>query len=130
MIVDRIGVLFELYAALLDGGAGAAFIGGSLVPKGGQNPMEPALFGVKVVHGPYMFNFPDTGRMDALGVAQVARDADELGAAWLSAVNSEESARTRRASREYFASVGGAVQRSWNVIRPYLESDNTRRNRQ
>ncbi len=52
LLVDAIGPLFGLYSL-----AKVAFVGGSLVPKGGQNPMEPASFGVPVLFGPHMENF-------------------------------------------------------------------------
>ena len=35
------------------------FIGGSLIKHGGQNPIEPAKFGLKIIHGPYVQNFKD-----------------------------------------------------------------------
>jgi 3-deoxy-D-manno-octulosonic-acid transferase len=37
--------------------ASVAFIGGSLVPSGGHNPLEPAQFGVPIIMGPYYENF-------------------------------------------------------------------------
>jgi 3-deoxy-D-manno-octulosonic-acid transferase len=113
-VVDKIGMLFELYAA-----ADAAFVGGSLVSKGGQNPMEPALFGIQVTHGPDMADFPDTARMDALGAALTVRCAAQLAKAWLCAL--EVKAKTKQACESYFASVGGAALRSWDVVRKYLE---------
>ena len=36
-----------------------AFIGGSLIKHGGQNPIEPAKFGLKILHGPNVHNFND-----------------------------------------------------------------------
>jgi len=36
-----------------------AFVGGSLVEKGGHNPLEPAALGVPVVMGPHIFNFQE-----------------------------------------------------------------------
>jgi 3-deoxy-D-manno-octulosonic-acid transferase len=113
-VVDKIGILFELYAV-----ADAAFVGGSLVPKGGQNLMEPALFGTQATHGPNMNNFPDTGRMDALGAAYTVCNAAQLAKTWLRAP--ETDARTRQACEKYFASVGGAALRSWGVIQESLE---------
>ncbi len=53
ILLDEIGPLFETYAQ-----AQVAFVGGSLVPKGGQNPLEPAAFKVPVLFGPHMENFP------------------------------------------------------------------------
>jgi 3-deoxy-D-manno-octulosonic-acid transferase len=117
-VVGKIGVLFELYSV-----ADAAFVGGSLVPKGGQNIMEPALFGIPLTHGPYMDSFPDAARMDALGAAQTVENADQLAETWLRALDPAERSRFQRASREYFASVGGAGLRSWDVIEGFLHSD-------
>jgi 3-deoxy-D-manno-octulosonic-acid transferase len=113
-VVDKIGVLFELYAV-----ADGAFVGGSLVSKGGQNLMEPAMFGIQVTHGPDMSNFPDAGRMDVLGAAHTVRSASQLAEAWLRAPKT--TAETRQACEKYFASVGGAGLRSWDVVQKYIE---------
>jgi 3-deoxy-D-manno-octulosonic-acid transferase len=52
LLVDTVGELSSLYSL-----AKVAFVGGSLVPHGGQNPLEPARFGVPVLMGPHMENF-------------------------------------------------------------------------
>jgi 3-deoxy-D-manno-octulosonic-acid transferase len=39
--------------------AGAALVGGSLVPHGGQNPLEPARLGCPILLGPHVWNFAD-----------------------------------------------------------------------
>jgi 3-deoxy-D-manno-octulosonic-acid transferase len=51
-IGDTMGELLIFYAA-----ADIAFVGGSLVEKGGQNPLEPAAVGLPILTGPYTFNF-------------------------------------------------------------------------
>lgn len=51
-IGDTMGELLIFYAA-----ADVAFVGGSLVEKGGQNPLEPAAIGLPILTGPYTFNF-------------------------------------------------------------------------
>ncbi|MCL2009340.1 MAG: 3-deoxy-D-manno-octulosonic acid transferase [Synergistaceae bacterium] len=117
MVVNRIGALFDLYARVSEGGAGGAFVGGSLVPKGGQNPMEPALFGVQATHGPDMSDFPDMGRMDASGASLEVRNAEELAEAWLTATNPDARDEVKRACKNYFASIGGAGTRSWEIIK-------------
>lgn len=53
-IADSMGELKLLFAA-----ADVAFVGGSLVPVGGHNVLEPALVGVPVIFGPEMFNFKE-----------------------------------------------------------------------
>ncbi|MGD0089905.1 MAG: 3-deoxy-D-manno-octulosonic acid transferase, partial [Planctomycetota bacterium] len=52
LLVDTVGELKGMYKA-----ADVAFVGGSLVPHGGQNVMEPCGLGVPVLHGPHMHNF-------------------------------------------------------------------------
>ncbi len=54
VIVDRTGELFQIFSL-----ATAVFIGGSLVPKGGQNILEPASWGKMVLFGPSMEDFRD-----------------------------------------------------------------------
>jgi len=49
LVVDNLGQLLRLYAA-----ADVAFVGGSLLPFGGHNPLEPASYGLPVLFGPYM----------------------------------------------------------------------------
>ena len=59
-----------------------AFVGGSLVPLGGQNILEPCALGVPVVFGPHMFNFPDISRWTIKEKAgKMVRDTEELVAA-------------------------------------------------
>jgi 3-deoxy-D-manno-octulosonic-acid transferase len=54
LVIDRVGELRRFYGACQ-----VAFIGGSLVPHGGQNPLEPLVAGIPVIFGPYMANFKD-----------------------------------------------------------------------
>ena len=54
VILDTIGELAQLYQI-----ATAVFVGGSLVPAGGHNILEPALFGKSIVFGPHMENFTE-----------------------------------------------------------------------
>lgn len=51
-LLDSIGDLASVYSL-----ASVAFVGGSLVPEGGHNPLEPAQFAVPIVMGPYTENF-------------------------------------------------------------------------
>lgn len=73
---DSMGELLLFYAA-----ADVAFVGGSLVPVGGHNVLEPALLGLPVVFGPHMFNFAEASRqlLEAQAAWQVA-DTGELAA--------------------------------------------------
>ncbi|HUX07551.1 MAG TPA: tetraacyldisaccharide 4'-kinase [Acidobacteriota bacterium] len=69
ILIDTIGLLRPLYHL-----ATAAFIGGSLIPHGGQNPLEACAAGVPVVFGPHMSNFREIARqvLDRKAGKQVA----------------------------------------------------------
>lgn len=77
VIVDTIGHLKDIYAA-----ADLVFIGGSLIKKGGQNPIEAASRGKAVIFGPHMFNFREVaGMFVERGAAIQVKDEGELGMA-------------------------------------------------
>lgn len=79
-IVDTVGELGLVYRL-----APLAFVGGSLVPHGGQNPAEPARLGRAVAAGPWTANFADTvALLEAGGALTVVADAQALGD-WLDA---------------------------------------------
>jgi len=81
-LLDTIGELARAYRA-----SAVAFIGGSLAPTGGHNPLEPAVWGVPVLSGPHIHNFVEVyDEMTAAGAARLVSDGDELAAAlvhWL-----------------------------------------------
>jgi 3-deoxy-D-manno-octulosonic-acid transferase len=74
LVVDTTGDLMSFYAA-----ADVVFVGKSLCEHGGQNPIEPALFGKAIVVGPNMENFPSVmdDFISAKALRQV-RDSQEL----------------------------------------------------
>jgi 3-deoxy-D-manno-octulosonic-acid transferase len=69
VLLDTIGELASVYSI-----ASVAFVGGSLVPAGGHNPLEPAQFGVPIVMGPHYANFraitEDLLAQDAIRIAE------------------------------------------------------------
>lgn len=73
LLVDSIGELSSLYAL-----ADIAFVGGSLVPRGGHNIIEPAQYGVAIVVGPYTENFRDIVALFQLRDAVRVVNANEL----------------------------------------------------
>ncbi len=73
-LLDTIGELARAYKA-----AAVAFVGGSLAPTGGHNPLEPAVWGVPVLSGPHVYNFSEVyDEMTAAGAARLVADGDEL----------------------------------------------------
>ncbi|MBN1662612.1 MAG: 3-deoxy-D-manno-octulosonic acid transferase [Deltaproteobacteria bacterium] len=74
IIVDVIGELFRIYSL-----AAMVYCGGSLVPKGGQNILEPAAWGKVVFFGPHMEDFQDEKTLlEASGAGITIRDGNEL----------------------------------------------------
>lgn len=74
VVINRIGYLSRLYPI-----AEIAYVGGSLVPKGGQNPIEPAMAAKPILFGPDMSDFPDIAPelVEADGARMVA-DGDDI----------------------------------------------------
>jgi 3-deoxy-D-manno-octulosonic-acid transferase len=121
LLLDSIGELAALYAL-----ADIAFVGGSLVPRGGHNIIEPARHGVAIVVGPHTENFRDVvaqfaGR-NALRI--VARD--KLAPTWLEllANDSERRALGQRA-RETVGLQMGATARTLNALQELLAASKT-----
>jgi 3-deoxy-D-manno-octulosonic-acid transferase len=73
-IGDTMGELLSFYAA-----SDIAFVGGSLVERGGQNPLEPAAVGLPLLTGPYTFNFEIiTQQLKERGIEIEVNNAQEL----------------------------------------------------
>jgi 3-deoxy-D-manno-octulosonic-acid transferase len=78
--------------------AGIAFIGGSIVPSGGHNPLEAALLDCAVLHGPDMSNCAAIARdLATAGAALTVRNAEEFAAA-LARLLADPAERARRAA--------------------------------
>jgi 3-deoxy-D-manno-octulosonic-acid transferase len=74
LLLDTLGELMQFYAA-----SDVAFVGGSLVPVGGHNLLEPAAIGIPVLTGPHQFNSPQVAAvLRELGAAVLVRDSSEL----------------------------------------------------
>jgi 3-deoxy-D-manno-octulosonic-acid transferase len=78
--------------------AGIAFIGGSMVPSGGHNPLEAALLDCAILHGPDMSNCAAIARdLATAGAALTVRDAEEFAAA-LARLLADPAERARHAA--------------------------------
>jgi 3-deoxy-D-manno-octulosonic-acid transferase len=79
LLLDSIGELASLYRV-----ADGAFVGGSLVPSGGHNILEPAAFGKVPVFGPSMENFAEiASRFVSAGAAIQVQSPEDVGVAWI-----------------------------------------------
>ncbi len=115
VLADSVGELAVLYAA-----ADAAFVGGSLVPIGGHNLLEPAALGLPVLTGPYQSNAQDIARLLVQqGAALQVADAQELAAALARLLaDPEERRRIGAIGRHIVESNRGSVARLLDLIEP------------
>jgi 3-deoxy-D-manno-octulosonic-acid transferase len=120
VLLDTIGDLSAVY-----GVAEVAFIGGSLVRRGGHNPLEPAQFGVPVVMGPSFENFRDVvGKMMAEDGIRIVQDKDELEAALIELLTDREAARAMgERGRRVFEQQQGATGRAVAALAGLLRDE-------
>ena len=113
VLVDTIGDLAAVY-----GVADAAFVGGSLVQKGGHNPLEPAQFGVPVVMGTSFENFRDVvTKLQEAGGIRMVNDEVELGGVVADLLGDRAEAKAiGEAGRRVFEEQQGATERSVQAI--------------
>jgi 3-deoxy-D-manno-octulosonic-acid transferase len=94
LLLDSVGELAGLYAL-----ADAVFVGGSLVPAGGHNILEPAIAGRAPVFGPSMENFKEmAARFREAGAGLEVAGARELAAAWAGLLRDPEERERRGAA--------------------------------
>jgi len=117
VLLDTIGDLAAVY-----GMAEVAFVGGSLIAKGGHNPLEPARFGVPVVMGPSYENFRDiVGKMRGAEAIRVVENGTELKTAFRELLCDRELAtamgeRGRRVFEEQQGATARTVEALMKVI--------------
>lgn len=113
LLVDTLGELSGLYAM-----AGAAFVGGSLVPIGGHNVLEPAAAGVPVLFGPHTQHVAEPARaLLSAGAALRVDDSRALGSAFTLLCGDRERARAMGAAgRAVVSRNGGALLRTVELV--------------
>jgi 3-deoxy-D-manno-octulosonic-acid transferase len=118
VLLDTIGELASVYSL-----ASVAFVGGSLIPAGGHNPLEPAQFGVPIVMGPHYANFraitEDLIDHDAICITEKENLAEVL--VELLCDRTAANAMGARA-KQVFASQAGATDRCVEAIRELLSN--------
>lgn len=113
VLLDSLGELAGLYRL-----ARSAFIGGTLTPTGGHNPLEAARWAVPVAVGPSMENFRQIAEeFDGARAWQRVRSASELAAAWRRWLDDPNAAReTGRRGQRLIESNRGAAESSLRLL--------------
>jgi len=114
---DTMGEVPLFYAA-----SDVAFVGGSLVPVGGHNLLEPAAQGVPVITGPHLFNAQDIADMFVdLRACRIVKDQEELAAAvaYLLA-NPDKAAELGHNGLALLQQNRGALARLLMLLEPHL----------
>lgn len=117
-VIDSMGELMPFYAA-----SDLAFVGGSLVPIGGHNVLEPAAMSRPVLVGPYTFNFEEiTLTLIKEGGAERINGKEDLGAKTLRLLlDHSRRERMGERARHVFDSERGAVKRVMELIDQQLQ---------
>ena len=114
---DTMGEMMLLY-----GCADIAFVGGSLIERGGHNMIEPACWGLPIICGPHTFNFADISkRLESGGGMVTVTDMETLAAQlllWLA--HPQQRIAVGDKARAFAEQNRGAVDRLMQVIQPYL----------
>jgi len=118
---DSLGELLAYYAA-----SDVAFVGGSLLPLGGQNLIEPIAVGTPTLIGPHTFNFAEaSAQAVAAGAAVRVADAQSLVQEVAGLLgDAGRRRRMRDAALAFHAAHGGATDRLWAWVAPGLNRSN------
>jgi 3-deoxy-D-manno-octulosonic-acid transferase len=119
VLLDTIGELASVYSL-----AAVAFVGGSLVPAGGHNALEPAQFGIPIVMGPHYQNFraivEDLRTHDAIRIVQ----KEELAQTVIELLNHPgEAAALGSRARQVFEAQAGATARCVEAVAGLLTAE-------
>lgn len=122
LLLDSIGELASVYQHAV-----AAFVGGSLVPNGGHNPIEPVAAGAPVAFGPYMSNFREIASIFLRDEASVeVRDMEDLVAFVQEMVENPRSrAEFVARGRQTIETNQGAAKRAVDKITEALDASNS-----
>ena len=116
-VADTIGELGLIYRL-----SPIVFMGGSLVRRGGQNPIEAAKLGAAILHGPYVSNFTEIyAALDHVHGAEEINDVNKLTVRFGAFLTAPKARRAvSDAARETVEVLGGALERTLAALEPYL----------
>jgi len=118
---DTMGELILLYSA-----CDVAFVGGSLVPTGGHNLLEPAALGLPIVIGQHVFNFAEISRnLLKIQAAQQVSTADELAETLeIYLCDSVFRQKTGEKGRAFVQQNRGALKRLLAIVNNHIKQKN------
>ncbi|MFQ5784752.1 MAG: 3-deoxy-D-manno-octulosonic acid transferase [Alphaproteobacteria bacterium] len=118
-VADTLGELGLFYRL-----SEVVFVGGSLAPDGGHNPLEPARLGCALVWGPHMFNFADiAAALSGADAGETVADAGALARAVAALLADETLCRNRAEVARRFAGAGaGVLDAVEAAIAPWLDA--------
>jgi 3-deoxy-D-manno-octulosonic-acid transferase len=116
-LVDTMGEVPLFYAA-----SDIAFVGGSLVPVGGHNLLEPAAQGVPIVTGPHLFNAQEIAEdFVELGACRIVADSNELGSTIANLIdNPIDARRVGQNGLRFLEQNRGSLERLLVLLEPLL----------
>lgn len=116
-LLDSVGELASVYSL-----AEMAFVGGSLVPLGGHNILEPAQHGVAVMTGPETFNFREIVRIYSEGGGLKITSSETLAADMIDLLGNPEKRKAMgKRAQELFLSNAGATERTLQALEGLLK---------
>jgi 3-deoxy-D-manno-octulosonic-acid transferase len=117
LLVDTMGELAGMYRA-----GDINFVGGSLVPVGGHNILEPAAFGKPVFFGPHMHNFAEISAiLKDCGVGIEIRDAAQLAREAIRLIQEPERVeKLGKIAKDVLLKNRGALERNVELIEKFL----------
>ena len=115
ILLDTLGDLASIYSL-----ASIAFIGGSLVPRGGHNPLEAARFGVPILMGPSYENFREV--VDGMRKAEAIRitTPESLASDLIASLQDDEGLGQR--AKTFYESQAGATARTITALLPLIKA--------
>lgn len=114
---DTMGEVPLFYSA-----SDVAFVGGTLVPIGGHNLLEPAALGLPVVAGPHLFNTQEIANLfNRVGALTLVRDEHELARSVTELLgNADAARRLGEAGRQLVLDNRGALERLLELVEPLV----------
>lgn len=117
LLGDTMGELLMFYGA-----SHAAFVGGSLIPNGGHNFIEAAVWGLPLVSGPHLFNFAEVSRLlDEAEALTIVADADALSDVMIRFLSDKDHSKDVGVRALTVAQNNrGALSKTQQIILPYI----------